>query len=87
MLKKMYRTIIKARAASAAIKVVESMTDALLLDIGISRSKFPVEAMKAVEADFARKDLENQDKRSARLSANLSAATLLNHAFLQTNRT
>ena len=87
MLKKIYRAMVMARAGSAAVKIVENMTDAQLQDIGISRSKFPVEAMKAVEADFAQKDSETQEKRNARGLSSLSAATLLNHSFLQSHRT
>ena len=63
------------------------MTDAQLSDVGIIRSQFPVVAMKVVEAEFARKDIESLEKRNSRVPSNLSAATLLNHAFLQTSRT
>jgi|TARA_B100000780_G_scaffold86181_1_gene59234 hypothetical protein len=87
MLKKIYRAMVMAHAGSTAVKIVEHMTDAQLQDIGISRSKFPVEAMKAVEADFAQKDSETQEKRNARGLSSLSAATLLNHSFLQSHRT
>ena len=50
MLKKIYRAIVLAQTASAAVKVVERMTDAQLLDVGIIRGQFPVEAMKVVES-------------------------------------
>ena len=63
------------------------MTDAQLSDIGIIRSQFPVVAMSIVEAEFASKDIESLEKRNSRVSSSLSAATLLNHAFLQTSRT
>ena len=43
--------------------------------------------MNVVEAEFARKDIESLEKRNSRVSSSLSAATLLNHAFLQTSRT
>ena len=87
MLKKIYRAMVMAHGGSTAVKIVEHMTDAQLQDIGISRSKFPVEAMKAVEADFAQKDSETQEKRNAKGLSSLSAATLLNHSFLQSHRT
>ena len=63
MLKKIYRAIVLAQTASAAVKVVARMTDAQLSDIG------------------------SLEKRNSRVSSSLSAATLLNHAFLQTSRT
>ena len=53
MLKKIYRAIVLAQTASAAVKVVARMTDAQLSDIGIIRSQFPVGAMSIVEAEFA----------------------------------
>ena len=87
MLKKIYRAIVLAQTASAAVKVVERMTDAQLSDVGIIRGQFPVEAMKVVEAEFARKYIEGLEKRNSRVPSNLSAATLLNHAFLQISRT
>jgi uncharacterized protein YjiS (DUF1127 family) len=87
MLKKIYRAIVLAQTASAAVKVVARMTDAQLSDIGIIRSQFPVVAMNIVEAEFARKDIESLEKRNSGESSSLSAATLLNHAFLQTSRT
>ena len=59
MLKKIYRAIVLAQTASAAVKVVACMTDAQLSDVGIIRSQFPVEAMKVIEAEFARKDIES----------------------------
>jgi len=37
MLKKIYRAIVLAQTASAAVKAVERMTDAQLLDVGIIR--------------------------------------------------
>ena len=82
-----YCTGVLTQTASAAVKVVDRMTDAQLSDVGIIRSQFPVEAMKVVEAEFARKDIESLEKRNSRVPSNLSAATLLNHSFLQTSRT
>jgi uncharacterized protein YjiS (DUF1127 family) len=87
MLKKIYQAIVLAQTASAAVKVVARLTDAQLSDIGIIRSQFPIVAMKVVEAEFAHKDVESLEKRNSRVSSSLSAATLLNHAFLQTSRT
>jgi uncharacterized protein YjiS (DUF1127 family) len=58
MLKRIYQAMVMARAGSAAVKIVENMIDAQLQDIGTSRSKFPVEVMKAIESEFAQKDIE-----------------------------
>jgi hypothetical protein len=80
MLKRIYQAMVMARAGSAAVKIVENMIDAQLQDIGTSRSKFPVEVMKAIESEFAQKDIETQEKRNARGLSSLSAATLLNHS-------
>jgi len=76
MLKQIYRSIVAARAGSAAANEVGNMTDAQLADIGVSRSHYPLEAMKEIEADFARKDLEGQAKRSLKIitKANLVVA-------------
>ena len=87
MFKKIYRAMVVAQAGSAAVKLAERMTDDELLDIGIIRGRFPLEAMKKVEADFAQKDIESAKKRNAKVPSNLSAAKLLNHTFLQTGRT
>ena len=87
MFKKIYRAMVVAQAGSAAVKLAERMTDDELLDIGIIRGRFPLETMKKVEADFAQKDIESAKKRNAKVPSNLSVATLLNHAFLQTGRT
>ena len=87
MFKKIYRAMVVAQAGSAAVKLAERMTDDELLDIGIIRGRFPLEAMKKVEADFAQKDIESAKKRNAKVPSNLSVATLLNHTFLQTGRT
>jgi len=70
MFKQIYRSIVTARAGSTAANVVVSMTDAQLADIGVSRSHYPLEAMKEIEADFARKDIEGQAKRKLKIITN-----------------
>jgi len=76
MFKKLYRGIILGRAASAAYRTVQYMTDAQLADIGVSRSQFPIEVMQQIEADFARKDMETQvdQKYDVSINPNLSGA-------------
>ena len=76
MLKQIYRSIVTARAGSTEANEVGNMTDAQLADIGVSRSHCPLEAMKEIEADFARKDMEGQAKRSLKIitKANLIGA-------------
>ena len=60
MFQKLYRGLIVGRAATAAYRTVQYMSDAQLADIGISRSQYPLEVMQQIEADFARKDKETQ---------------------------
>ena len=60
MLKKFYRALVVGRAASAAYRTVQYMTDAQLADIGVNRSRFPLEVMQRIEADFQRKDMNAQ---------------------------
>ena len=76
MFKKLYRGIILGRAASAAYRTIQYMTDAQLADIGVSRSQFPIEVMQQIEADFARKDMETQvdQKYDVSINPNLSGA-------------
>ena len=70
MLKKLYRGIIKGRAATAAYKTVQYMSDAQLADIGVSRSQYPLKVMKQIEADFARKDMETLANQNFTVSIN-----------------
>ena len=76
MFKKLYRGIILGRAASAAYRTIQYMTDAQLADIGVRRSQFPIEVMQQIEADFARKDMETQvdQKYDVSINPNLSGA-------------
>ena len=76
MFKKLYRGIILGRAASAAYRTIQYMTDAQLADIGVNRSQFPIEVMQQIEADFARKDMETQvdQKYDVSINPNLSGA-------------
>ena len=70
MLKQIYRSIVTTLAGSTEANKVGNMTDAQLADIGVSRSHYSLEAMKEIEADFARKDLEGQAKRSLNIIMN-----------------
>ena len=76
MLNKLYRGIIIGRAATAAYKTVQYMSDAQLADIGVSRSQYPLKVMQQIEADFARKDMETQasQKFTVSLNPNLTGA-------------
>ena len=76
MFKKLYRGMILGRAASAAYKTVQYMSDAQLADIGVSRSQYPLKVMQQIEADFARKDMETQvdQKYDVSINPNLSGA-------------
>ena len=67
MLKKLYRGFIVGRAASAAHKTVQYMSDAQLADIGVSRSQYPLNVMQQIEADFARKDVAAQSNQHSNL--------------------
>ena len=46
------------------------MTDAQLADIGVNRSRFPLEVMQQIEADFAKKDMETQARQNSNVSIN-----------------
>lgn len=47
-----------------------NMTDAQLADIGVNRSRFPLEVMQQIEADFAKKDMETQARQNSNVSIN-----------------
>ena len=70
MFKTLYRGIIIGRAASAAYKTVQYMSDAQLADIGVSRSQYPLKVMQQIEADFAQKDMETQANQNFNVSIN-----------------
>ncbi|MDA9949552.1 DUF1127 domain-containing protein [Paracoccaceae bacterium] len=70
MLNKLYRGIIIGRAATAAYKTVQYMSDAQLADIGVSRSQYSLKVMQQIEADFARKDMEAQANQNFTVSLN-----------------
>jgi len=70
MFKKLYRGIVLGRAASAAYKTVQYMTDAQLADIGVRRSQYPLKVMEQIEADFARKDMEAQSSQNFKVALN-----------------
>ena len=70
MLKKLYRALVVARSASAAYGIVQYITDAQLADIGVNRSRFPLEVMQQIEADFAKKDMETQARQNSNVSIN-----------------
>ena len=70
MFKTLYRGIIIGRAASAAYKTVQYMSDAQLADIGVSRSQYPLKVMQQIDADLARKDMENQPSQNFTVAIN-----------------
>ena len=70
MFKKLYRGMILGRAASAAYKTVQYMSDAQLADIGVSRRQYPLKVMQQIEEDFAQKDMETQANQNFTVSLN-----------------
>jgi hypothetical protein len=53
MLKKLFRSMVIARAGSAAAQAVYSLSDKQLADIGINRHTYAETRMREIEADFA----------------------------------
>ena len=70
MLRKIYRAMALAQAASAANQMLLHVSDRQLDDMGISRSDFVQECMNKVIADFAAQDAAE---------ANKSVRTMINH--------
>ena len=70
MLKKIYRAIAVGQAAVAANRLLQTVSDRQLDDMGISRSDFVQECMNKVIADFAAQDASE---------ANKSVRNMINH--------
>lgn len=77
MLKKLYRSIVIARAGSAAAQVVYSLSDKQLADIGINRHNYAETLMREIEADFAAKDIAATAKKTSQVpfAAHFKATT------------
>ena len=63
-LRKIYRAIILAQAASAANRSLATMSDRILDDIGQSRDSFAKNVVESV-----RKELDREDRKSTRLNS------------------
>lgn len=70
MLRKIYRAIAIGQAAVAASRLLQTVSDRQLDDMGISRSDFVQECMNKVIADFAAQDAAE---------ANKSVRNMINH--------
>ena len=62
MLKKIYRAIALAQAASAANQLLNSVSARQLNDMGISRATFVAETKAMLKAEFAAQDKAAADK-------------------------
>ena len=79
MLRKIYRAIILAQAASAANRTLATMSDRILDDIGQSRDSFAKNVVESVRKELDRKDRELAAKQLAKpfkatVNANLVGA-------------
>ena len=74
MLRKLYRAIVLAQAASAANKTLATMSDRILDDIGQSRDSFAKSTVESVRKDLDREDRELAAKKLAKpLKATVNA--------------
>ena len=65
MLRRIYRAIILAQAASAANRTLVTMSDRILDDIGQSRDSFAKNVVESVRKELDRKDTEAAEKKLA----------------------
>jgi hypothetical protein len=65
MLRKIYRAIILAQAASAANRTLATMSDRILDDIGQSRDSFAKNVVESVRKELDREDREAAAKKLA----------------------
>ena len=66
MLRKLYRAIVLAQAASAANKTLATMSDRILDDIGQSRDSFAKKTVESVRKELDREDRELAAKKLAK---------------------
>jgi uncharacterized protein YjiS (DUF1127 family) len=66
MLRKIYRAIILAQAASAANRTLATMSDRILDDIGQSRDSFAKNVVASVRKELDREDREAAAKKLAK---------------------
>ena len=64
MLRKIYRAIILAQAASAANRTLATMSDRILDDIGQSRDSFAKNVVESVRKELDREDREAAAKKT-----------------------
>jgi hypothetical protein len=67
MLQKLYRSMVIARAGSAAAQAVYSLSDKQLADIGINWHTYAETLMREIEADFAAKDIAAAAKKTSQV--------------------
>ena len=77
MLKKIYRAVAVGQAAVAAIRLLQTVSDRQLDDMGISRSDFVQECMNKVIADFAAQDAAKANKYVRNMVDNMNNANLV----------
>ena len=77
MLKKIYRAISVGQAAVAANRLLQTVSDRQLDDMGISRSDFVQECMNKVIADFAGEDAAEANKTVRNMVDNMTNANLV----------
>ena len=77
MLRKIYRAISVGQAAVAANRLLQTVSDRQLDDMGISRSDFVQECMNKVIADFAAQDTAEANKSVRNMVDNMTNANLV----------
>lgn len=77
MLKKIYRAVAVGQAAVAANRLLQTVSDRQLDDMGISRSDFVQECMNKVIADFAAQDAAEANKSVRNMVDNMTNANLV----------
>ena len=77
MLRKIHRAIAVGQAAVAANRLLQTVSDRQLDDMGISRSDFVQECMNKVIADFAAQDAAEANKSVRNMIVNMTNANLV----------
>ena len=77
MLKKIYRATAVGQAAVAANRLLQTVSDRQLDDMGISRSDFVQECMNKVIADFVAQDAAEANKSVRNMVDNMTNANLV----------
>ena len=77
MSRKIYRAITVGQTAVAANRLLQTVSDRQLDDMGISRINFVQECMNKVIADFAAKDAAEANKSVGNMVDNMTNANLV----------